>query len=916
MRLVRMVLGLAVGVMLAAAAVPAAAQNSPDALLARGADLIQRGEYRQTLALLDPVDASGWSPRQSATRQQQRATALNETGQYDKALEAADAGERSAQAAGAVDLLARLGMARGTGWRHRGRPLEAIRHYRAALVYAEQAKSPALQAAVYLNLSSCYQTLGEWERVLDFAERGYRLTADAGDGRRASYMMQRGIALFEFHDRDGAERAFQEVLAIRRRQSDVRGMSFALGELGYLAWEFDRNRDTALRYYDEAIAKASAVPVLKTTWLLDSGNVFRDVGDYPEALRRYREALALELATNQVQHVAALHKNIGQVLAALGQVDDARRTLQTALAEADRQDDGPRRWQARLELARLDVTSDPAAADGYFASAIDFFEQSASNVLLDNYRAGAFARELRRNDPYDTYIRFLMDRREPERAFLVAERARARAFLDTLSGARDEIARGVPPEFVRAENALLDRITRQQAALRALGDGANDAAARQTLAGDVRRAEDDLDALRLRLAVEHPGLAHARYPRVWNVSELRSQMLSAGEALLMFFLGERESWAWRLTADRLETFRLQPRKAIEARAADLLQRLRTPGGDATRVTAAELLGVDPTSGLPPDTRVIIVPHGILHYVPFEALADTAGQYLIERLTIAYAPSASSYAYLRQKRRAAGGAVLAFGNPVMTGAEPATDRAAAPLEWIGRLKPLPHSGTEVRAIASLFGSDARVLEQQQATEASLHDQAVGSARVLHFATHALIDEERPERSGLALTATPPAFDGILQMREVYGLRLSAALVTLSGCETALGRQITGEGIVGLSRAFLNAGAGAVMASLWNVGDASTADLMTAFYRRVRDGADLDLAAREAKREFIRAGDRRRHPYYWAAFILTGDTGTNAGLAAPPLVTPARLAIAAGAIALIAAMYVIARRRRRTAAPPTA
>src|SRR5207249_2990709 len=115
-----------------------------------------------------------------------------------------------------------------------------------------------------------------------------------------------------------------------------------------------------------------------------------------------------------------------------------------------------------------------------------------------------------------------------------------------------------------------------------------------------------------------------------------------------------------------------------------------------------------------------------------------------------------------------------------------------------------------------------------------------AAIVHFATHALFDEERPERSGLALTAVPPASDGLLQMREVYGLKLHAALVTLSACQTALGQNVTGEGLIGLSRAFFYAGANAVMASLWNVNDASTARLMGDFYATLSAGRPIDEA----------------------------------------------------------------------------
>jgi CHAT domain-containing protein len=141
---------------------------------------------------------------------------------------------------------------------------------------------------------------------------------------------------------------------------------------------------------------------------------------------------------------------------------------------------------------------------------------------------------------------------------------------------------------------------------------------------------------------------------------------------------------------------------------------------------------------------------------------------------------------------------------------------------------------------------------------------------------LIDEEMPERSGLALTAAPPGSDGILQMREIYNLHLNASLVTLSACQTALGRAVTGEGMIGISRAFFYAGSNAVLASLWNVNDASTEELMRPFYRALARGTAIDDSLREAKISLIDAGGRLSHPYYWAAFVVSGN-----GVAAVPV-----------------------------------
>jgi CHAT domain-containing protein len=215
---------------------------------------------------------------------------------------------------------------------------------------------------------------------------------------------------------------------------------------------------------------------------------------------------------------------------------------------------------------------------------------------------------------------------------------------------------------------------------------------------------------------------------------------------------------------------------------------------------------------------------------------------------------------------------------------------------------------MRAIAGLFGRAGEQLDRHQATEPALARARLSDAAILHFATHALVDERQPERSGLALTPAPPGSDGLLQTREVYRLYAPVALVTLSACETALGQHVTGEGMIGLARAFFYAGASAVLASLWNVNDASTATLMTAFYERVRAGDPLDVAAQRAKLALL-AGDRYAHPYHWAPFVLSGHAGARLELADLPAPIGTASALAGVAILIVATLAVWALRRRR-------
>ncbi len=518
---------------------------------------------------------------------------------------------------------------------------------------------------------------------------------------------------------------------------------------------------------------------------------------------------------------------------------------------------------------------------------------SRRSVLLEGFRAGALDETLSEFDPYDRYIRFLLARGQSAAAFYVAERERARAFLDTLSANRDALARQVPAGFAESERAVLDRIKAVQTRLRtnAIANGK-----REQLLAEVGDLEAQLSNLRLRLALERPELAQARYPKLWQVSELQSKLLQPDDALLSLYLGPERSVAWVVTRETLTTIALPPKNEIEEKVQRALQLLRNPlpSDHAPLAALSRALSVDAIVAASGERKhLVIIPNGILYDIPFEALLDGHGHPLVERFAVSYAPSASSLAFLRLLRPSAPTNVtlLAVANPVVAGKLAMANRQVD-LAHINLLAPVPETLDEAREIARLFGSQARVLEGARATRTILERSGIATARILHFATHGLIDEVHPDRSGLVLTADPPADDGLLQARDVYRLRLNADLVTLSACETALGQNVTGEGILGLTRAFFYAGAHSVVASLWDVDDASTAKFMKAFYSNIRRGEPIDVALQQAKLDFLHAGGRTSAPFYWAAFVASGQARVpiqvSSGL---PLLPIAAVAIAA-------------------------
>jgi len=814
-------------------------------------------------------------------------------GQYAEALARADAVERLAQAGGQLGTVARVELTRGAVWQARGFPRPAVAHFQHALEIAEQVGVRTLVADAYGALASASGDLGQWDRTLDFAERQREADPRRIPAAEFRYELQRGIAFSEFHDPEQARSSLQQALKAAIATGDDRSISTALGETAAIVLDLDHDVAKALAGYDEALntARRSGLHDLEATWLLDSGAALRERGDYGEARLRFERAIAVERASGARRVTPAALKNLAQVLLHDGRRRRAQALLLTAQREADEQSLPELQWEVRIERAVLAEDDAPADAERLFGEALDILEEAQGSVLVEQLRTGRLSRTLASADPYALAIEFLLHRGETSGAFFVAERGRARAFLETLRSAGDEIARALPPQYVELEASVLADISEGQAELRA---GHLPTEERRALETAIDADEDRLNGLRLRLATDRPDVFAVRYPQIWRAEDLRARVLKANQALIMFFLGPTRSACWILDAGAFRVVRLPPESEIEKATREYLQSVSHPGVLAEPALAASLfrLLLPDLSVSPGIDDLIVIPDGILHDLPFESLRDPSGHRLVERYGVEYSPSASSFAVIASRgiaRDRLSSRVLAIGNPVINGRERASNRDG--LESVSMLKPVPFTGTELRAIARLYGRSARVLEGPDATELKLREADLSSVSILHFATHGLIDEAQPERSGLVLTARPPSDDGIFQMREVYQLRLRDALVTLSACDTALGANVRGEGIIGLSRAFFYAGADAVVASLWSVNDRSTSDFMIEFYKALGQGRSAAAALRLTKLHLIEGAGTFRAPYYWAAFIVAGngswqgapavDAGRNAIVYAIPV-----------------------------------
>jgi CHAT domain-containing protein/tetratricopeptide (TPR) repeat protein len=769
---------------------------------------------------------------------------------------------------------------------------------------AERAGAKTALTTVYTSLLIVYQGLEDYERQTYYNQKAFDLEPNPTPIDRFRLHILRGIAFFEMYERDRAEEDFTRALELSVVTTRTRDRAFALGELAYLYWTFDRDAARALPLYDEAIELTieAKVASMEANWRTNRGNIYRDTGDYDRAEADYRDAIAILEKGGQGSSGFHIWKNRGQVRRLRGDNAGAAAFLERVMKERGHTAGLRHTWQAHMELASAYAAlGERDRADRNFRAMLDVLEEHRNSAILDAFRTGRLAHQLSAYDPYERYIRFLLENQPPqvEAALAIAERARARGFLEALASVRGTVAARLPPALLAEDSRIHREISAAQEKLRAADLPKAD---RDRLLGELERAEQQRDAFVLKLRVEHPSLAEARYPALLDTKDLQAA-LRAEEIAVVFFLAEPGSFRWVLSKEHVVADRIAGRHAIERASLRLRDLLRAPSNqDEVARASAELSGMLFGGIATADDRpMVVVPHGALNYLPFDAL-PLQGRMLVERHAVSYAPSLNALVQLRRSpANTAPFRVLAVGNPLIAGAPAATERGD--VENLALLGPLPFAEQELHAIGRTFRDRTRIMSGASARESGLRDGALPQYPVLHFATHGLVSDVQPKRSGLLL-ASETGEDGLLQMSEIYALGLKANLVVLSACQTALGREITGEGLIGLSRAFFFAGARSVVATLWNLNDRFAAEFVERFYNELNQGHAPEEALRRAKIAYVNH-PRYSHPFYWSSLVMLGD-GT-AALVKEPVRQPMGLHALAAAFSLTAIAIVFAKTR---------
>jgi tetratricopeptide (TPR) repeat protein len=731
---------------------------------------------------------------------------------------------------------------------------KALAYFDQALSIARAVKNPQSENESLNNMGIAYQEIGDYDRALATLNAALLLDQQAfGRDYTAIDLNNIGIVYRKKGLLSGSAEDFRKALEYFRKALDL---------------------------IDVERAKKTAVNILN-----DIGTVHSDQENYAEALKYFERALRLAESASDKEGISLTANNLGIVHYNLGDYDKAAEYSRRAIDIAVKLQTGHVLWEALLELAnsaakqgRLDE------ALSYYKDSISVIESARSSLALEELKASYLGTD-KRIEAYHNLIDVLvrLHRSDPGKAydaqaFFYLEKAKARAFLDSIEVAQAPLLQGIDYKLAREEKRLTKEL---EDLYKKLLEPNLTAVQKTDLGENISRREDDYEKLKREIRSSSPAYANLKYPDVIPLVEARKTLAVAGTTFISYSVGKDNSYGFAVGAKGLKIFPIPARKDLQAKVSAYLNAVSDK--DASdfslgRELFSELVrpGLDPAA-----KRLVFVPDDILHFLPFETLLqnDNRDSWLVRDYAVAYAPSLSSLREIILRGRQSGPSpkkdLLAFGDPDYGAVSPAPPSPPDIFQNFYassafRFFPLKFSGTEVQRIAALFKPRrADVYVKALASEKTLQTVPLADYKIIHFAAHGLIDDQRPARSSIVLSLDPASpEDGFVQVREIYNLKMRASLVGLSACQTGLGRFVRGEGIEGLNRAFFYAGASSVLMTLWSINDEAGSQLMERFYRRLRAADPITDALRAAKLDLIRS-PAFSHPYYWAGYVVTGD-----------------------------------------------
>ena len=771
---------------------------------------------------------------------------------HDKALEYYDRSLKIRREIGSVHLLATIYDQIGIVQSNLANYDQALVSYKQALDNSRQASTPELTASILNNLGVLYKKLSEYDKAIDY---------------------------------------YEQSLAMRKEISGPGAIATTTNNIGQLYWD-QGNKEKAANYYRKALKLREQV-----------GNPYDIASSLNSMLRLTVEQEEFKQATTYANRLKAMgdstdsYDMLQKATSFLGRINQAQNQDEEALQHFKKAHSYSQYLSSRRQLAPIKdlarqyhkLGSDSAVS--YGQKAIDIVEQQRSNAgALSDLKSGYFGKH---SDFYTELASWVLTyTSDVSRAYKLVEQAKARALSDELAKASQNIDEQLPEKVRLERSQKRNKIDQLYSQL----ENTVNAPKREKLKQKIRNAELDYASYENELQSEHPRLKSLQSPEPISLQQAQNSV-DGQTAILEYALAGNELLAFMISRNnvRVETI---SRSNNTAELATELTTMVTDFKDAILSNASRtrlrsesaplynLLLKPFKDDLKNYSNLTIVPDGALAYLPFESISQ-GDQYLIENFNIKYVPSLTSLTLLKDPETLTRKDLLAVaGSNFVRNSERSLQQS--------NLSNLPSTLIEVDSIAAHF-QNASILKDEQVSEQALKNLLrQNNYQYVHLATHGIIDENQPNRSGLALSteagiSASSTEDGMLRSSEIFGMNINSDMVVLSACNTGLGKMVGGEGMLGMQRSFFYAGTSTVVVSLWNVYDRSTASFMNEFYKSLLqqdtsrgwiDGALRWIgweqsipfgvkakAMREAKLKMIKH-PLFNHPVYWAPFIVVG------------------------------------------------
>jgi CHAT domain-containing protein/predicted negative regulator of RcsB-dependent stress response len=777
-----------------------------------------------------------------------------------------------------------------------GEPQKALDYYEQALKLARSHGNRGLETSLLCVIAGAYAEAGDRDKALEKYKQA--LALDQGDqGGEAWDLQKLGAFYVEQGEYEKALRCLDQTLSYYRGRHRPMLEALTLYWMG-AAYRKEGKWQQAL----EALNQALSTWPIKNRWrrviAQEIGSVYLDSGESSKALEIFQKSLSESRAAKDAQREALAFCDIARAERALHQTPEARRDVEAGLSI--------------LESVRARVAGAESRAS-YFATVqknCEFYIDLLMQMHAEHPEQGLDAAALQ-----------------------ASERARARSLLDMFVEAHADIHQGADPRLLERERGLQQRLRARSEYQVQLLTREHTSQEAKALGRELQALTAEYEEAEAQIRATSPRYAALTQPVPLDLKQTQDRVVDSDTLLLEYALGEDRSYLWAVTGSTLTSFTLPGRAEIERatrRVYELLTaRNRHPKGEGeaqreARMTRARAeypsaaahlsaMVLGPAASLLGHKRLLIASDGALQYIPFAVLpvprqgkrGGEPDRPLAVESEIVTVPSASMVAVLRRDlaaRRPAPKAVAVLADPVFDSQDPrvpaliqvaqvrpageiTSQRRDLPMDlersWAEvvsaergwRIPRLPFSRREAKAIIAA-ASPASTLEAVdfQASRATATSAELAQYRVVHFATHGVLDSRTPALSGIILSLVDRqgrSQDGFLRLWDIYNLHLPADLVVLSACQTALGKEIKGEGLVGLTRGFMYAGAARVIASLWQVDDVATAELMSQFYQSFLKKNLSPAAALRAAQITMWKQKRWQDPYFWGAFQIQGE-----------------------------------------------